>query len=64
MHFVSAIPNAGPYHEFKGFNDSIPLECATSGLKSVDGVITVPSGPGLGVEIDPEYIARHRVLNA
>lgn len=63
MHFVSSIPNAGPYHEFKGFNRSIPLECKTSSLESEDGVVTVPSGPGLGVDIDPEFIAKHEVLN-
>jgi L-alanine-DL-glutamate epimerase-like enolase superfamily enzyme len=62
MHFVSAVPNAGPYHEFKGFNNSIPLECVTSNLESVDGVVTVPSGPGMGVEIDPEYMNKHKVL--
>ena len=62
MHFVSAIPNAGPFHEFKGFNDSIPLECSTSDLKSCNGVVTVPTGPGLGVEVDPDFIARHKVL--
>lgn len=62
MHFVSAIPNAGPYHEFKGFNTSIPLECATSSLESNDGVVTVPSGPGLGIEIDPDFIAKHELL--
>jgi L-alanine-DL-glutamate epimerase-like enolase superfamily enzyme len=62
MHFVSAVPNAGPFHEFKGFNRKIPLECATSSLESSDGVVTVPSGPGLGVEIDPEFIAKHKLL--
>ena len=62
MHFVSAIPNAGPYHEFKGFNEEMPFTCATSSLSSDDGVITVPSGPGLGIEIDPGYIAKHQVV--
>ena len=62
MHFVSAIPNAGPYHEFKGFNNEIPLECKTSSLESEDGVVTVPSGPGLGLEIDPDFIDKHKVL--
>jgi len=62
MHFVSAVPNAGPFHEFKGFNASIPLECATSDLKSNDGVVTVPTGPGLGADIDPDFIAKHKVL--
>lgn len=59
MHFVSALPNAGPYHEFKGFNKRIPLECPTSPLESVEGKVKVPTGPGLGVEIDPAYIAKH-----
>lgn len=62
MHFVSVIPNAGPYHEFKGFNNEMPFECTTSSLSSNDGVVTVPSGAGLGIEIDPEYIAKHQVV--
>lgn len=60
MHFVSALPNAGPFHEFKGFNKNLPLECDTSSLTSENGVVTVPTGPGLGVEIDPDFIAKHR----
>jgi L-alanine-DL-glutamate epimerase-like enolase superfamily enzyme len=62
MHFVSAVSNAGPYHEFKGFNKEIPLECPTSSLESEDGIIKVPTGPGLGVEIDPGYVKQHKVL--
>jgi L-alanine-DL-glutamate epimerase-like enolase superfamily enzyme len=62
MHFVSAIPNAGPYHEFKGFNNELPLNCPTSDLKSHGGIVKVPSGPGLGVEIDPAYISSHRLV--
>jgi L-alanine-DL-glutamate epimerase-like enolase superfamily enzyme len=62
MHFVSAVSNAGPYHEFKGFNKEIPLECPTSSLESEDGIIKVPSGPGLGVDIDPGYVKQHKVL--
>lgn len=62
MHFVSAIPNAGPYHEFKGFNNDMPFVCKTSTLSSDDGVVTVPAGPGLGIDIDPEYIAKHKAV--
>lgn len=62
MHFVSAIPDAGPYHEFKGFNNELPFECKTSSLSSDNGVVTVPSGPGLGIEIDPGYIAKHQIV--
>jgi L-alanine-DL-glutamate epimerase-like enolase superfamily enzyme len=59
VHFVSALPNAGPYHEFKGLNKELPFNCSTSSLISEDGVIKVPTGPGLGIEIDPAYIAKH-----
>jgi L-alanine-DL-glutamate epimerase and related enzymes of enolase superfamily len=62
MHFASSISNAGPFHEFKGFNDELPFTCSTSTLSSDDGVVTVPSGPGLGIEIDPEYISKHQVV--
>ncbi len=62
MHFVSAVPNAGPYHEFKGLNDKLPMNCPTSSLTSEDGKVKVPTGPGLGVEADPDYISRHEVI--
>lgn len=62
MHFISAIPNAGPYHEFKGFAD-LPVVCSTSSLGSEDGLFKVPTGPGLGVEIDPDYLAKHKVVD-
>jgi L-alanine-DL-glutamate epimerase-like enolase superfamily enzyme len=64
MHFVSAIPNAGPYHEFKGFNREIPAECKTSSLESEEGVVTVPSGPGMGLDIDPDYLSMHTLVKA
>lgn len=64
MHFVSAIPNAGPYHEFKGFNSELPFECKTSHLTSDEGIVSVPSGAGLGIEIDPAYIIKHSVVKA
>jgi L-alanine-DL-glutamate epimerase-like enolase superfamily enzyme len=62
MHFVSAISNAGPYHEFKGFNDEMPFICKTSPLSSNDGVVKVPAGPGLGIEIESGYLGKHEVV--
>ena len=62
MHFVSAVPNAGPYHEFKGFNNELPLDCPTSSLNSKDGTVVVPTGPGLGATIDPGFIAKHKTV--
>ena len=62
MHFVSALPNAMPHHEFKGLRTSIQFECKTSPLKVVDGKMKVPTGPGLGVEIDPEFLKKHQPI--
>jgi len=62
IHLVSAVPNAGPHHEFKGLGTHVPFECQTSTLKVEDGKIKVPTGPGLGIEIDPEFIKRHQVV--
>jgi len=65
MHFVACIPNSGPYHEFKEFNDVLPYHCATSTLRSdQSGTVKLPSGPGFGVEIDPDFLARCEVLRA
>jgi len=65
MHFVSAIPNSGPHHEFKEFNNELPYTCATSTLRSDEnGVLKIPTGPGVGIEIDPAYIAKHGVVKA
>jgi L-alanine-DL-glutamate epimerase-like enolase superfamily enzyme len=65
MHFVSSIPNSGPYHEFKEFNNDLPYHCETSSLRSDDnGVVKVPTGPGLGITIDPDYVAKHVALKA
>ena len=63
-HFVSALPNATPHHEFKGLRTSVPFECRTSPLKVADGRIKVPTGPGFGVEIDPAFVAKHRPVTA
>ncbi len=64
MHFVSALPNACPHHEFKGLRTNVQFECPTSPLTVVDGKIKVPTGPGLGVDIDPAYIKKHQPVKA
>ena len=64
IHLVSVLPNAGAHHEFKGLQTVVPFECRTSPLKVVGGKIKVPTGPGLGVDIDPEFIRRHEPVTA
>ena len=62
IHFVSVLSNAAPHHEFKGLRTNVQFECKTSPLKVVDGKIKVPTGPGLGVEIDPDFIRKHEAV--
>lgn len=68
LHFVSACPNAGPYHEFKLFatkdanGNEVPIESKTEPFTSDDGAVKVPTGSGLGVVIDLDYIKTHKVL--
>jgi L-alanine-DL-glutamate epimerase-like enolase superfamily enzyme len=60
IQFVSALPNAGEHHEFKEMGANIRFECKTSTLKIVNGKIKVPTGPGFGVDFDPDWVAKHQ----
>jgi len=60
--FVSALPNATPHQEFKGFKTDVPYECPTAPMKIANGMMKAPTGPGLGVVIDPEFVAKHRYV--
>lgn len=56
LHFASIVPDPGPFQEYKGANREIPFE-STSGLMEMkDGKVNVPTGPGLGVRLDPTWI--------
>jgi D-galactarolactone cycloisomerase len=69
VHFMAALPDY-PHTEHVPHPRLVeydvgdnPLRDAllTTPLAPVDGHIVVPDGPGLGIEIDPEMLARHRV---
>jgi L-alanine-DL-glutamate epimerase-like enolase superfamily enzyme len=55
-HFASCVPNAGPFQEFKGTDESLPVSSQTSTLSCVNGTLKVPSGHGLGVTFDPAFV--------
>jgi L-alanine-DL-glutamate epimerase-like enolase superfamily enzyme len=63
-HFASAIDDPGAHQEYKGEDDNLPVASATSSLKSESGLLTVPSGPGLGVTIDPDLLKSATVAGA
>ncbi len=64
IHFVSALPNASAHHEFKGLKTQVQFQCQTSPLLVMDGEIQVPTGPGLGIKIDPQFIQKHEIVKA
>ena len=64
MHFASALPNAMPHHEFKGFRTNIVFDCPTSPLQSDRGVVKVPNGPGSGVDVDPSFLAKFKLVDS
>jgi L-alanine-DL-glutamate epimerase-like enolase superfamily enzyme len=64
LHFVSVLPNAAPHHEFKGLGTNVKFQCKTSSLKVVDGKLKVPTGPGMGVDLDPAFVSKHQIVRA
>jgi L-alanine-DL-glutamate epimerase-like enolase superfamily enzyme len=66
MHLLGAIENAGPYVEFSiEPDDDYPWQRALYEPRPevVDGTVHIPDGPGWGVEVSPDWLARseHRV---
>jgi L-alanine-DL-glutamate epimerase-like enolase superfamily enzyme len=63
-HFASCVPNCGPHQEYKGEGEGLPATSSTSSLKSVNGVLEVPKGPGLGITIDPDLLKKATMVTA
>lgn len=53
--FASVVPNPVPFTEYKG-STRVPVSSDTSSLKVENGLVRVPSGPGLGITIDPTFV--------
>jgi L-alanine-DL-glutamate epimerase-like enolase superfamily enzyme len=59
LHFMAAIPNAGPVVEFSIEEDANAGERLYSpALKVMDGKVKLPDGPGWGVRINPAWIEK------
>ena len=58
LHFMAAIPNAGPFVEFTIEGDVNAGETLYSpSLEVRDGKVKIPDGPGWGVRINPAWLA-------
>jgi L-alanine-DL-glutamate epimerase-like enolase superfamily enzyme len=62
LHFIAAIPNCGPLIEFVDVTRHTDLiACMRRTVTFANGRLAVPTGPGLGVEVD-EAAVRRRVV--
>ncbi len=65
LHFMAAIPNAGPFVEFTIEGDVNQGEAIYSpALVVKDGKVKIPDGPGWGVQINPEWLAKASYLKS
>ena len=62
LHFVSCIPNAGPFQEYKSFVKPLPLNAPAESLHAKNGRLLCLPGPGFGLELDPAFITAAQVL--
>ena len=65
LHFMAAIPNAGPFVEFTIEGDANEGETIYSpALKVQDGKVKIPDGPGWGVKINPAWLEKASYLKS
>lgn len=62
--FASCAPAIGPFQEYKGVNQSIPWESPGVDFKVTNGVIPAPTGPGMGVNYNPEFLRKGRLIDS
>ena len=61
-HYATVVENAGPHQEYKSPGKEIPYEITDGWLEAKNGLIQAPSGPGLGVQFDPDWIQAGRTI--
>lgn len=68
IQFLAALPDCPPalrpippMLEFEQTPNPLRDDLATPPIRQVDGLVAVPDGPGLGVEVDRAVLERHRV---
>lgn len=64
LHFLASIDNPGYFEaeaaSFNPFRDDL---CSISYTVDDDGFVHVPEGPGIGIEVDEKFIARHPLID-
>jgi len=58
LHLMGALPNAGPHIEFTIENDPWTKDLYQPALEVRDGKVPIPAGPGWGVTLNPDWLAK------
>jgi L-alanine-DL-glutamate epimerase-like enolase superfamily enzyme len=64
LHFASSTPNIGPHMEFPWRSPRKPVSWYSPNFFVRGGTVRVPTGPGLGVEIDPDFLKKAERITA
>ncbi len=64
LQFASCIPNIGTFMEFPYRGPAKETAWYSPRFEIKNGVIQVPTGPGLGVEFDPDFLKKARKVDA
>jgi L-alanine-DL-glutamate epimerase-like enolase superfamily enzyme len=62
LRFAATTPSIGPYMEYVWRAPARKESCYSPNFEIKNGVIPVPTRPGLGLEIDPDFLKKRTVL--
>lgn len=62
LQFAATTPNIGPWMEYVSRGPTKKESWYAPNFEIKDGVIPVPSGPGMGLEFDPDFLKTAKVL--
>jgi L-alanine-DL-glutamate epimerase-like enolase superfamily enzyme len=62
--FAATTPNVGPYMEYVSRGPDKKESWYTPNFEIKNGVIPVPTGPGLGLQFDPDFVKKATLLKA
>ena len=54
--YACCCPNPGKHQEYKGINRHFPWESTGDPITVKNGIMTAPTGPGIGVRFDPDFL--------
>jgi L-alanine-DL-glutamate epimerase-like enolase superfamily enzyme len=63
LQFAAVTPNIGPYMEYVSRKEPKKASWYSPNFDIKNGVIPVPTGPGMGLEFDPDFLKGATVLD-